>query len=77
MMVGSDPVLTRKTVRFNEEQLLRQIEFYDQKASDYSQEHTPLGQALATVYRYSAQKKRELLATFLENGSVASSEFPY
>ena len=77
MMVGSDPVPTRRTVTSNEGQLLREIEFYDQKASDYAREGTALSQALATVYRYSAQRKRELLAALSERGSSMSSEFPY
>ncbi len=61
----------------DEQQLLREIAHYDQKALEYTRTDTPVSRALATVYRYSADEKREILAALRDRAVRLPSNFPY
>ncbi len=65
-----------KRLTFNEEHLLREIAHFDQKALEHTRADTPLGRALATVYRYSADEKRAVLAALRRRGAAAPARLP-
>ena len=74
----SEPVSgTNASLTANEEHLLREIAHYDQKALEYTRTDTPVSRALATVYRYSADEKREILAALRDGAVRLPSNFPY
>ncbi len=68
----SDVMLT-----LSEEHLLREIAHFDLKALEHTRDDTPLSRALATVYRYSADEKREALAALRERGTGVPAKFLY
>ncbi len=68
----SDAMLT-----LSEEHLLREIAHFDHKALEHTRADTPLSRALATVYRYSADEKREALAALRERGTGVPPKFLY
>ncbi len=65
------------TMTLNEEHLLREIAHFDQKALEHTRADTPLSRALATVYRYSADEKREVLAALRQGEAKLPARFPY
>ncbi len=74
----SEPISeTDTTLTLNEEHLLREIAHYDQKALEHTRSATPVSRALATVYRYSAEEKREILAALREGAPGVPSKFRY
>ena len=68
---------TDTTWRLNEEHLLREIAHYDQKAPEHTSTDKPMSRALATVYRYSAEEKREILAALRQGTPGIPSKFRY
>ena len=65
------------TLTLNEEHLLREIAHFDQLALEHTRADTPMSRALATVYRYSADEKREVLAALRERGAGIPAKFHY
>ena len=74
----SQPVPVIDTMlTLSEEDLLREIAHFDHKAHEHTRANTPLSRALATVYRYSADEKREALAALRERGTGMPARFLY
>ncbi len=60
-----------------EQDLRRQIAFYEAKAADYGATASRSANGLVTVYRYSAARKREMLKALKAHGLSKASKFPY
>ncbi len=68
-------VMNGTPLTLNEEHLLREIAHFDQKALEHVRADTALGRALATVYRYSADEKREVLAALRDGAASLPARF--
>ena len=60
-----------------EQDLRRQIDYYEAKAANYGATTSRSTYGLVTVYRYSADRKREMLKALKEHGPSEASKFPY
>jgi len=60
-----------------EEGLRREIEYYEHKAAHYGSSDTLLARSMTTVYRYSAAKKKQVLAAIEECDGDRAPKHPY
>jgi len=60
-----------------EEGLRREIAYYEHKAADYRSRDTLLARSMTTIYRYSAAKKKQVLAAIEESDGDRFPEYPF
>jgi len=60
-----------------EEGLRREIAYYEHKAAHYGSSDTLLARSMTTVYRYSAAKKKQVLAAIEHCDGGRDPKYPY
>ena len=76
-MVESRDSISGDVIARMEQDLRRQIDYYEAKAANYEAATSRSTYGLVTVYRYSADRKREMLKALKEHGLAEASQFPY
>lgn len=66
----------RSVCVWSETDLLRDISYYEAKATDLERSSLPGRHAMVTVYRYSAQQRRKMLAALRDGRPDAWREYP-
>jgi len=61
---------------WTETDLLRDISYYEGKATDLERSSLPERHGMVTVYRYSAQQRRKMLAALRDGRPDAWREYP-